>query len=123
MMIRTKYFMLSLLLMAIGYASRLFSKPGSIIYDNIGDGIWAAMIYLGFRFLLPQKTLQISVLCALVFSYCIEFSQFYHAEWIENIRATLLGGLVLGFGFLWSDLFMYSVGILIAYQIDKQVWK
>ena len=33
-----------------------------------------------------------------------------HARWIA-VRRTTLGGLVLGFGFLWSDLACYTVGI------------
>ena len=34
---------------------------------------------------------------ALLFSYAIEFSQLYQAEWINALRHTALGGLVLGF--------------------------
>ena len=50
---------------------------------------------------------------ALVFSYLIEISQLYHAPWIDAIRSTALGGLVLGFGFLWSDILCYTVGVLL----------
>ena len=49
----------------------------------------------------------------------IEISQLYHAPWIDSIRATTLGGLILGFGFLWSDLICYTVGIVIGAIIDK----
>ena len=38
----------------------------------------------------------------------------YHAPWIDNLRQTTLGGLVLGFGFLWSDIFCYTIGIIIG---------
>jgi hypothetical protein len=41
---------------------------------------------------------------ALAFAWAIELSQLYHAPGIEALRHTRLGGLVLGFGFLWSDL-------------------
>jgi hypothetical protein len=43
----------------------------------------------------------------------VEISQLYHAPWIDSIRQTTPGGLVLGFGFLWTDLVCYSVGIAI----------
>lgn len=46
-------------------------------------------------------------------------SQLYHAPWIDSIRATSLGGLVLGFGFLVSDLICYTCGVLIAYFFDR----
>lgn len=116
---RLYYLGLTFLMMAIGYASRYFSLPNTIVYDYVGDALWAAMIYLGFRFLFPQKILIFSLLCALYFSYGIELSQFYHAEWIDYLRSTRLGSLVLGFGFLWSDIFMYSIGIIVVYQLDK----
>ena len=35
----------------------------------------------------------------------------YHAPWIDSIRQTTLGGLILGFGFLWSDLACYAAGV------------
>ena len=46
-----------------------------------------------------------------MFCYGIEVSQLYHAEWIDSIRATTLGGLVLGYGFLWNDLVAYIIGV------------
>ncbi len=44
-----------------------------------------------------------------------EALQLYHAPWIEAIRQTRVGGLILGFGFLWSDIICYAIGIVIAY--------
>ncbi|MFM8818855.1 MAG: DUF2809 domain-containing protein, partial [Phycisphaerales bacterium] len=37
--------------------------------------------------------------------------QLHHAPWIDGIRATRLGALVLGSGFLWSDIACYAVGV------------
>jgi Protein of unknown function (DUF2809) len=120
-MIKQRFYYLgsTIAMMLIGYASRYFSVPNTILYDYVGDALWAAMIYLGFRFLFPQKALIFSLLCAIGFSYGIELSQFYHAEWIDYLRSTRLGSLVLGFDFLWSDIFMYSLGIIVVYQLDK----
>ncbi len=50
---------------------------------------------------------------SLATAFVVELSQLYHAPWIDSIRQTTLGGLVLGFGFLWTDLLCYSVGIAI----------
>jgi hypothetical protein len=35
------------------------------------------------------------------------------------IRRTTLGGLILGYGFLWSDLAAYLLGIMAGTIIDK----
>ena len=54
-------------------------------------------------------------------AYFIEFSQFYHAPWIDAIRSTTLGGLVLGFGFQLSDLIRYFVGVCIGYLLNTMI--
>ncbi len=54
----------------------------------------------------------------MAFSVAIELSQLYHAPWIDSIRQTTLGGLILGFGFLWSDLACYAVGVVLGVLVD-----
>ena len=49
----------------------------------------------------------------------IEFSQLYQENWIIEIRNTTLGHLVLGQGFLWSDLLAYTFGSIICYILEK----
>jgi len=44
----------------------------------------------------------------------LENEETQEAPWIDGIRNTMLGGLVLGFGFLWSDLVCYLVGIKVG---------
>ncbi len=46
-----------------------------------------------------------------MFCFAVEFSQLYQAEWIIMIRQTKIGGLILGYGFLWSDLLCYAAGV------------
>jgi hypothetical protein len=55
---------------------------------------------------------------SLAIAFAVEASQAYHAAWIDSIRSTALGGLVLGSGFLWSDLVCYAAGISIAAGLD-----
>ncbi len=83
--------------------------------------LWALMVFLGFALLFNRQPTKIIALMTGLFSFGIEFSQLYHAPWIDAVRATRLGGLVLGFGFLWTDLLCYSVGILIGSLIDSQL--
>jgi hypothetical protein len=62
---------------------------------------------------------------SLALAFLVEVSQLYHAPWIDGIRNTTLGGLVLGFGFLWSDLVCYLIGIVAGALIElpMQRWK
>src|SRR3954464_6144190 len=54
----------------------------------------------------------------MAFSVLIEVSQLYHAPWLDSIRHTTLGGLILGYGFLWGDLACYAVGIGLGVVIE-----
>ena len=117
---RVLYFVTTSLVMIMGLLSRkfMFIFPKNIA-PFIGDMFWAMMVYFGFRFLLPKLALLKSFNIALIFSFGIEISQLYQSDWINTIRKTTIGGLVLGHGFLWMDLISYTIGIIIAVIIDK----
>jgi glycopeptide antibiotics resistance protein len=119
---RIVYFVTTLVVLVIGLLSRkfmwIFPKP---IAPFIGDMLWAMMVYFGFRSLFPKLDILKSLLLAILFSFSIEISQLYQANWINNIRATTLGGLVLGHGFLFEDLISYSIGIILGCFIDKSI--
>jgi hypothetical protein len=82
--------------------------------NNGGDALWALMVFVGFGFLLPRESTLLVALLALTFAWGIEFSQLYHAPWIDAIRATIPGKLVLGSTFAWPDLLAYAVGIALG---------
>ncbi|WP_207425217.1 DUF2809 domain-containing protein [Pedobacter sp. SYSU D00535] len=86
--------------------------------EHLGDALWAAMVYFGFRFLEPAKPPIVAFFFALTFSFFIEASQLYQANWLNKLRETTIGALVLGRGFLAIDLLRYSVGILTASRFD-----
>lgn len=89
----------------------------------IGDVLWATMIYFIVRFLYINRTIKWITVASLLFCYAIEFSQLYQAPWINNIRHTVIGGLVLGEVFLWGDMLSYTVGVGIGILIEKFIVK
>jgi len=72
------------------------------------------MVLLGVSAIAPRWPLKSRGGIAVAIAFLVEFSQLYHAPWIDSIRHTWLGGLVLGFGFLWTDLVCYTAGIAIG---------
>ena len=48
---------------------------------------------------------------SLCYCYSIEISQLYQARWINHIRHTLIGSLILGEKFEWGDMLCYTIGI------------
>ena len=115
---RIIYFALIVITMVLGLASRQFGDCLPVFLRNYaGDALWAMMVFWGIGFLFSKMAAAKVMLAALVFSFAIEFSQLYQADWINVLRHTTLGGLILGYGFLWSDLVCYTVGILIGVGI------
>lgn len=117
---RVLYFIITLAVIAMGLLSRkyMFIFPKNIA-PFVGDALWAMMVYFGFRFLFLNLELSKIFIIAIIFSFLIEVSQLYQADWINVIRKTTLGGLVLGYGFLWEDLVSYFIGILIGVILDR----
>ncbi|KAF1680774.1 DUF2809 domain-containing protein [Bacillus mexicanus] len=113
------YAALTFVIIGLGLGSRTFSSVlPDIVNTYLGDSLWAAMIFTGCGFLFQKlKTMRTGII-SLSFCFIIEFSQLYHAEWIDRIRDTTLGGLVLGYGFLWSDIEAYTMGIAASAAIE-----
>ncbi|WP_288427211.1 DUF2809 domain-containing protein [uncultured Spirosoma sp.] len=118
---RFVYGCLLLSALLLGLASRRFFCDITFVKLYVGDSLWALMVFFGFAVLFPRWPTRTTAFVALLFCFGIEFSQVYHAPWIDAIRATTLGGLVLGFSFVWSDLLCYSVGIAVGLFIDGWV--
>ena len=116
---RLRYLVITIFIMIMGMLSRKYMNIfPKVIAPFVGDMLWAMMVYFGLRFLIPKLKLTKTLILAIVFSFSIETSQLYQADWINNIRATTLGGLVLGHGFLFEDLISYSLGIVIGCLLD-----
>ena len=84
-----------------------------------GDSLWALVVFLGFGFVYPRiSTTRLGVI-AVCFAWAIEFLQLYHADWIDGLRATLLGRLILGTTFNSPDLLAYVVGIAVGVLAER----
>jgi hypothetical protein len=119
---RHPLFWLALIALAagLGIGSRRFASqlPG-VVAAYAGDTLWALAAFLGIGLLLPRaSTKQIAAL-AMSVSLAVEVSQLYHAPWVDAIRRTTLGGLVLGYGFVWSDLACYAAGVGLGILIER----
>lgn len=108
---RMLYALLAICTMSAGFLSRRFLGDNAFIKLYVGDALWALMVFFGLAFIFQKQATRTIALAALLFSFGIEFSQLYHAPWIDKIRNLPLGGLILGFSFVWSDLICYSLGI------------
>jgi hypothetical protein len=116
---RLVYVALAAATVLLGLASRRYADSfPDVVRLYVGDAMWAATVYFAAAAVWPRASIPRIAIGSLLFSLVIETSQLYHAPWIDAVRATRPGGLVLGFGFLWSDLICYVVGIGVAALAD-----
>lgn len=90
------------IVIVLGLASR--SAAADWLPDFVarysGDTLWALLVYCVFGVIRPVWSAQELVAASLLFAFLIESSQLYQAPWLNALRATRLGGLILGYGFL-----------------------
>lgn len=109
---RTIYALLVALVITAGLASRRYPDLLPVFMrKGTGDALWALMVFLLAGMIRPGAKTAMLGAVALLISYLDEFSQMYQAPWIDAIRDTIPGRLVLGSGFNWGELGWYTVGV------------
>ena len=119
---RILYSVLVLLVVAMGLASRRYAAAlPSFVAEYAGDTLWALMVFIGIGFLAPRWPSLRVAFAALAVAYVVEVSQLYHAPWIDVVRDTTAGRLVLGEGFLWSDFACYTAGVALGVALEMSL--
>jgi hypothetical protein len=85
---------------------------------NAGDALYATMAYFGVGLIAPRIRRRTAAGLALAFCFAIEGSQAIHVAWLDAVRATLPGRLVLGQGFHAFDLVCYAIGVAIGVAVE-----
>ncbi len=107
-----------------GLGSRRYgAKLPAFLAAYTGDTAWSLAAFLVLRLLFQRLAMWHVAALATLISFGVEFSQFYHAPWIDAIRSTTLGALVLGWGFDPKDLACYTVGVGIGVMIETLATK
>lgn len=106
---------------ALGLASRAFPLFPSFLERYPGDALWAWAALLLLGILLPRRSPIRLAGLALALSFAVEFSQCVHAPWLDALRATAPGHLVLGSDFDPLDLAALAVGIGIGAVFERLI--
>ena len=114
-----QYLLLMGFVLCAGYASRKYSHHLPVmIQKRTGDALWACAVFVLVAILRPRWPTFLITAVALTIAYSIEFSQIYHAPWIDSIRATWPGRMILGTTFFWRDQLAYTIGIGALVPVD-----
>ena len=121
---RFLYVLMFLVAVISGLLSRsaLFDFP-QFVDDNLGDVLWGSMVYFMICTIWVKALPKMKILVAVLFSFSIEFSQLINTPWFDTFRDIPGMRLVFGYGFRWSDLICYTLGIALAYFVDRSLFK
>ena len=109
---------------ALGLASRRFGAAlPEVLARYGGDVLWAAMVVWLVVLVRPGAATVRAVLAAFGIAVTVELSQLVRVPWLESLRGTRPGALLLGQGFLWSDLACYAIGVTIAGLLDWRLFR
>lgn len=109
------------LIIPLGYFVRfslLFPDGFSDVFGSIAYQIlFIALV----QFCFPQTSIVKTAIAVFIFSCAIEVLQLWEPPFLQAIRATLPGRLILGNTFLWSDFPPYAIGSTVGWLGMRQL--
>lgn len=105
-----------IVIIPIGYSGRFYLSPELEWLRNwIGNLAYECFWVLFVMFLLPQIPPFRAAVAVCLASFAVEFLQLWQPPWLQALRATLFGKLVLGNSFYRADFPQYVVGSLLGW--------
>ena len=120
---RALYFccLIATILLGLAVRSKAVQLP-PFVAKYFGDALWAGAVFLLVGMIAPRiPSIKVAGI-AFGISCLDEFSQLYHAPWIDAIRHTFVGHLFLGDTFAWGDIGAYFLGVLL-YMIAEVAFR
>jgi hypothetical protein len=107
---RMRLFVAAVLVAPLGYWMRFDMAGAEWLRDASGGVIYVVFWMLAAACVWPRAKAG-RIAFAVFFATCgLEFLQLWHPGWLEEVRRTLPGRLVLGTTFSWSDFAPYAAG-------------
>jgi Protein of unknown function (DUF2809) len=114
--------MLVAITIPLGLASRVDSFPmPDLVRRYGGDVLSAVCIFFGVRFWAHRRSVPSNAVVAYVICVLIELQQLIRWGPLRRLRDETLVGILLGHGFLLSDLACYAVGVAIGVCVTQLV--
>jgi Protein of unknown function (DUF2809) len=112
-----------LAIVPLGYVVRFNRILPEFISDAGGGIAYELFFILLVLAIAPRSNIRLTVISVCLATCAFEFLQLYQPPWLQAIRATLPGRLILGTTFSWLDFPPYfigsSLGLLWAYYLDR----
>jgi hypothetical protein len=107
--INPRYLLFAIILFVVEVLIALYVRD-SIVRPYIGDYLVVIMIYCFVKAFIKVSPLKAAI-GVLLFSYMIEFLQYFNFLEAIGLEKNKVARIVLGHGFEWIDLIAYTLGI------------
>ena len=107
------------MVIVLGLASRQYGEAlPALVARYAGDTLWATAAYLALSLAWPAARVRRLAAGAALISLAVELSQLFRPAWLQAVRRWPGAPLLLGYGFLASDLVCYAVGVVLGVALD-----
>ncbi|MCC5644560.1 DUF2809 domain-containing protein [Nostoc sp. CHAB 5824] len=123
---QTIFIILSLLIVIpMGFLFKYYTGPAYQWFNDYGAAIFYEIFWCLFAFWFFRSRAAIIQIPIWVFviTCILEFLQLWHPPLLEEIRATLIGKLLLGTTFIWWDFPHYVLGCVLGWLWLRQLQK
>ena len=114
---RKSYFILALILFTVEVLIALFLHDG-VIRNYVGDFLVVILLYCFVRTFL-KVAITTAALGVLLFSYMVEFSQYFNLIKYLGLERSNIANTVMGHSFEWADMIAYTLGTLIVILAER----
>jgi hypothetical protein len=104
-----------LIIVPLGYMVRFYGTAPEWLNDSFGSIAYEIFWILLVAFLFPQASPVWTAVGVCLATCVLEFLQLWQPPFLQAMRATLLGRLVLGNTFTWSDFPSYFIGSFLGW--------
>ena len=108
---------LAALIVPLGLWLRFSAPVPEWLRDGSGGVLYVLFWMLAFLVVNPDTPSSRLAVTVFIATCGVEFSQAIHVAWLERLRATLPGRLILGTMFSWGDFPPYAVGAILGWLV------
>lgn len=112
------YFMLFVILLMIEIIIGVYAHD-AYIRPYGGDFLVVVMIYCLIRSF-TKYNVNSTAIGTLLFAYAVEVSQRFHLVNLLGLQNSTAACIIMGTSFAWTDMLMYTLGILMVWLIERR---
>lgn len=112
-----KYFLITIFVFIIEVLIATTFKNFVFLRSYFGDVLVVVLIYTFIQSFFEVDKIK-TIFGVLIFSFLIEFLQYFHFAEVLGFKENKLAMIVLGNSFSWIDILCYAIGCLAIYVVE-----